>query len=308
MSAPVFALNQLRCFVAVADELNFRRAAIRLNMTQPPLTRQIQTLEHALGVILFHRTKRSVRLTAPGHSFLPDALDILKRAEAAARSAQLAGKGEIGSIKLGFLPFTGLEYIPLIVSKMKTEMPEVKLILRELISYEQLDGLAAGMLDLGITRMSKSHDTILHDTIIREPYQLAVHKSHPLAIIDHPRVEHLDGVDFIMYGADVARYSFDVLSGVFTTAGVRPNFVQFVSQPHSFLGLVNAGLGVAVIPASACAMQFENVVFRDIDLLSDIHSEIYLAYGLGASTPLRENVAVLIIEALSAHKHFYSPE
>jgi len=299
MSPRLFALNQLRCFVAVANELNFRRAAIRLNMTQPPLTRQIQLLEHTLGVSLFDRTKRSVRLTAAGISLLPDAIDLLKRAEEASNSARLAGRGEVGSISLGFVPFTAIDYIPRIVARLRSELPEVRLILKELMSFEQVEALTSGTLDLGITRLPHEANAIKFEPIVSEPYLLAVHKDHALASVDNLRVDHLDGVDFIMYGADVGLYSFEVLSGVFTSAGIRPNYVQFVSQPNSFLGMVNAGIGVALLPASASGMRLDNVIFREIDLLQNVNSDIYLAFGEERATPLRDKVATLIIESLA---------
>lgn len=308
MSSPLFALNQLRCFIAVANELNFRRAATRINMTQPPLTRQIQLLEHALSVRLFDRTKRSVRLTAAGTAFLPYAIDLLKRAEEASMSARMADRGEAGSISLGFVPFTAIEYIPRIVAKLSLELPDVQLVLKELMSFEQVEELSSGRLDLGITRLPRSQSSIEFRRLVSEPYLLAVYREHPLASIDSLTLEHLDGVDFIMYGADVGRYSFEVLSGLFTSAGIRPKFVQYVSQPHSFLGLVNAGIGVALIPASAGAIRLDNVVFRNIDLSADIRSEMCLAFGEERATPLRDNVASLISEALCDLDYFVSCE
>ncbi len=308
LSSPLFALNQLRCFIAVANELNFRRAAARINMTQPPLTRQIQLLEHALNVRLFDRNKRSVRLTSAGIAFLPYAIDLLKRAEEASMSARMADRGEAGSISLGFVPFTAIEYIPRIVSKLSAELPGVQLVLKELMSFEQVEELSTGRLDLGITRLPRSQSTIQFRRLVSEPYLLAVHRDHPLASMDRLTLKHLDGVDFIMYGADVGRYSFEVLSGLFTSAGVRPNYVQYVSQPHSFLGLVNASIGVALIPASAGGFRLDNVIFKEIELSADTRSEICLAFGEERATPLRDNVAALISEALCDLDHYVQPE
>ena len=113
--AHTFEFFQLRCFVAVAEELNFRRAAERLNMTQPPLSRQIRLLEDRVGVKLFDRTNRRVRLTSAGEDFFANAIDILQRAEHAVLTARQAERGEIGSVAMGFVPSASLEFIPRIV-------------------------------------------------------------------------------------------------------------------------------------------------------------------------------------------------
>src|SRR5689334_12489710 len=126
----MFELGQLRCFVAVAEELHFGRAAARLHMTQPPLSRQIQLLEHVLDVTLLERTSRSVRLTHAGSTFLPEARRLLQLAEGAALSVRRVTRGETGSVGIGFTAGSGYSVLPRLVSLAKAEMPDVDLVLR----------------------------------------------------------------------------------------------------------------------------------------------------------------------------------
>src|SRR5580704_12573535 len=123
--ASMFDLNQLRCFVTVAEELHFGRAAVRLNMTQPPLSRQIQVLEHIIDAALLERTSRSVKLTPAGRSFLPEARRILKLAESAAQVAQRIASGKSGSLKIGFTAAAAYSFLPDLVAACRTELPEI---------------------------------------------------------------------------------------------------------------------------------------------------------------------------------------
>lgn len=156
-------LNHLRSFVAVAEELNFTRAARRLNMTQPPLSRQIAQLEHAVGVRLLDRTNRSVRLTAAGKRLLVDAVDVLSRVENATLHARQAERGELGAVMLGFVPSASIELIPRVAARVRELLPGVQLTLREMMTYEQIEALLAGTLDIGIFRLpNRPPSTNLH--------------------------------------------------------------------------------------------------------------------------------------------------
>jgi DNA-binding transcriptional LysR family regulator len=126
----MFDLAQIRCFVAVAEELHFGRAAMRLNMTQPPLSRQIQVLEHVIDAVLLERTSRSVSLTLAGRSFLPEAKRILKLAESAALVAKRIAAGKTGAIKIGFTAAGAYKFLPLLVKAMRFRLPDVDLSLR----------------------------------------------------------------------------------------------------------------------------------------------------------------------------------
>ena len=148
----MFELSQVRCFVAVAEELHFGRAAARLNMTQPPLSRQIQILERILGVKLLQRGNRLVKLTPAGQSFLTEARLILKLTESAALLARRVAEGKAGSVNIGFTAASSYSYVPELVAVCRRQLPDVELILKEMVSGDQLKRLGAGEIDIGLLR------------------------------------------------------------------------------------------------------------------------------------------------------------
>jgi DNA-binding transcriptional LysR family regulator len=139
----MYELSQLRCFVAVAEDLHFGHAAARLHMTQPPLSRQVQLLELALDVRPLERNSRSVRLTPAGRAFLPEARRILRLAEEAALVAKRVARGEAGSVTTGFTAGASYDFVPRLVSLASAELPDVDLVLKELVTRDQLEALSS---------------------------------------------------------------------------------------------------------------------------------------------------------------------
>jgi DNA-binding transcriptional LysR family regulator len=299
MPATRFELNQLRSFVAVAEELNFRRAARRLNISQPPLSRQINLLEHAIGVRLFDRTNRSVRLTAAGERFLFDAIDILKRAETAALFARQTERGESGSLVLGFVPTATLEVIPRIVLAAREKMPGLSLTLREMMTYEQVEGLMAGSLELGITRLPGRSPNLLLRKVWSEPFVLALPANHPLATKPDLTVQDLNGADFIGYSTDRGGFLYEVLHGYLNSAGVTPKLVFSVSQGRTIMALVDAGIGMGFVPTSYRKIAMANTVIREIALPESFRSDLYLALGPKDPSPLLTRFAQLVAGVLT---------
>lgn len=257
----MFELIQLRCFVAVAEELHFGRAAARLNMTQPPLSRQVQILEHLVGVTLLERTSRNVRLTAAGRSFLVDARRIVKMAEQSTALAQRVARGELGSLSLGFTAASGYSYLPRLLERIRTELPGIDLQLTEMVTPDQLDGLRSGAIDLGLLRPPVSLSEFAVIPALQEPLVVASPASGPMAARRVTRLQDLDGVPFIMYAPVGAAYFHDLLTERFYALGIAPRYVQFVSQIHSILALVGAGMGFGLVPAGAQCMHMDGVRF-----------------------------------------------
>jgi DNA-binding transcriptional LysR family regulator len=299
MPATPFELNQLRYFVAVAEDLNFRRAARRLNISQPPLSRHINLLEHALGVRLFDRTNRSVRLTAAGERFLHDAIDILKRSEAAALFARQTERGEAGALVLGFVPSATLEVIPRIVLAARDRMPGLALTLREMMTYEQSEALMAGSLELGIMRLPGRAPHLLLRKVWSEPFVLAVPRAHPLAARADLTVQDLNGVDFIGYSTERGGFLHEVLHGYLNSAGVSPKLVFSVSQGRTIMALVDAGIGLGFVPRSNGQIAMANTVIREIPLPESFRSDLYLALGPKDPSPLLTRFSQLVAEVLS---------
>src|ERR1700745_3715558 len=177
--ASMFDLNQLRCFVTVAEELHFGRAAARLNMTQPPLSRQIQVLEHVIDAPLLERTSRSVKLTPAGRSFLPEARRILKLAETASQVARRIALGKTGSLKIGYTAAASYGFLPDLISACRARLPEVDFSLKEMVSGEQLEALATGQIDAGLLRPPIARPEFATRRVVAAPLLRAIPKTDP---------------------------------------------------------------------------------------------------------------------------------
>ncbi|MDB6048709.1 MAG: Transcriptional regulator, LysR family protein [Pseudomonas sp.] len=290
----MFQLTQLRCFVAVATELHFGRAAQRLNMTQSPLSRQIQALEHDLGVLLIARTRRSVQLTPAGIAFLPEAEDILLRCESAALAARRAIRGDAGSVALGFISAARFKVLPEIVSGAYHSLKDIDVVLKEMSTPEQKEALLSSRLNLGLIRPVKSHPGIETVCVLRDPFTLALPYDHPLTKRDHLTVHDLDRQPFIMYSPSDGRYSFELLSGLFRAAGVEPSYVQYLYQTHTILSLVSIGLGIALVPSTAQHLPSERIVFKQIEL-GGASAELHLAWRKNDPDPVTQSFRAFIL-------------
>jgi DNA-binding transcriptional LysR family regulator len=260
----MFEISQLRCFVAVAEELHFSRAAERLNMTQPPLSRQIRLLEHHVGARLLERNSRTVRLTAAGKAFFPEAARILRIAEEATFTARRAAKGEQGTLAIGFTSASGYSLLPEVVRRLRERAPGVALNLKEIVSTAQVEALNSGELDLGLMRPHTLNGELESRPLLTEPLMLAVPADDadrwPLA----PTLADLHGRPFVMYSPYEARPFYTMLSERFARAGVVPDVVEHIGQVHTMLALVRAGVGAALIAAGAANLKFDGIVMREM--------------------------------------------
>ena len=298
------AIEQLKCFVAVSKELNFRKAAKMLNMSQPPVTRHIVNLEYNLKTKLFERNSRSVKLTKDGTLFLTHATDIISRIEDASKIIINDRDQLTGSISLGFVPSMANDILPLIAKNLKIKLPNIEMMFREYMSFEQVPALNAGNLDIGLTRLPKDLDSFNYSRVVSEEYSLAVNIEHPLSKKNDLTVYDLHDVNFIMYDAIIGKYSFELLSSLFLNSGVKPNFVQYVSQPNVFLGLVKASTGVALLANSAKENCPKNVIFKKIKLPEWVRADVYLATKKVPKKEVITEVYDCILEILYAEHKF----
>lgn len=292
----MFELAQLRCFTTVATELNFRRAAERLNMTQPPLSRQIQLLEHHLGVELFTRSTRSVALTAAGRAFFIDAQTLLEHAQQAALAARRIAEGDIGSVTISFVGSAVYEFLPKVIAEARLNQPHVKISLTEMNTYSQHEALRARRIDLGIVRAPLLQAGYETECLVREPFVLAVPGSHPLASLAAVSVQDLDAQPFLMYSHSAYPPFNELLTGTLRSAQVAPEYVQWLGSSLTILALVNAGMGLALVPRCATNVVFKNVVFRDIDLGEGVQSELHLVWRSDNDNP----ACMMLLEAIRA--------
>jgi DNA-binding transcriptional LysR family regulator len=273
-------LRQLKQFVAVAEELSFRRAAGRLHMSQPPLTVAVKRLEAEIGRPLFERSKHHVRLTGPGYLFLHEARRILAQAERAVQIAQSASNGvlhlsHLGSATLGILP-------PLL-KLFQRDYPSIELNVTMAGTFHQIEMLRRGEVDVGLIRVPIEDARALKITVLCEEKMLiAVPADHPLAGRKSVKVEMLAAEPFISYPPPEGP-SFE---GIFVSAcqrvGFYPRVVQHAPQMLTKLSFVSSGLGVALIPGSMRAVRLDNVVYLEID-----ESKSPLGYSLALAMPIK---------------------
>jgi DNA-binding transcriptional LysR family regulator len=233
-------ITELNSFVAAAEEVHFGRAAARLNMTQPTLSRQIDALERALGVKLFERANRRVALTTAGRIFLPEAKRILVQIENATILARQTWRGEAGVLRLAYTATAAFVDLPLILNRAAEALPGVKILLKESVSAIQKDALLADMLDVGIMRPPIDRETFGIVPLRRERFIAALHSSDPRAAKARLSLRDFDKKPFIMYSADGAGYSHRILTALFERAGVDPKYVHHIDQNHTILSLVSA--------------------------------------------------------------------
>jgi DNA-binding transcriptional LysR family regulator len=257
----MFTLSQLAGFVAVAEELHFGRAATRLHLTQPPLSRQIMLLEQDVGVTLLDRTGRSVRLTPAGRVFLPEARRILRLAEESSLAVRRVQAGDGGSMTIGFTAVSVHGYVQSFLRRLGEQLPHVDLVLRELVTADQLEAITAGDIDLGFLRPPVTRSGLESRVVQSERLLLAVPAGDPLTLSQPADPAALDGRALVMYSPVESRYFYDLLQEMTARAGARPRYVQYVSQVHTVLALVQAGLGLAVVPESATALHPDGVAF-----------------------------------------------
>jgi DNA-binding transcriptional LysR family regulator len=260
----MYSLDQLRGFVAVAEELHFGRAAERLRMTQPPLSRQIQKLEKAIAVQLFERDSRGVTLTAAGSAFLGEAQRLLALAESAPDLARRISKGSAGSIRIGFTAASTFGILGALLNEISTELPEVDIELREMVTREQIDALRDGDIDLGLARPPFDEEVFGSRLLYREPLVAAVPETHRFAFIDRPlTVEDLRTEPLIMHSPTQARYFYDLIVRLAPAGQLR--YVHTVAQILTMVSLVAANRGIALVPHSTTVLGIEGVQYCDIE-------------------------------------------
>ncbi|MDX3589252.1 LysR family transcriptional regulator [Streptomyces europaeiscabiei] len=255
-----YTLEQLRGLVAVAEELHFGRAAARLRMTQPPLSRQIQKLEAAIGVQLLERDNRHVELTPAGEAFLVEARRILAIAEAAPNLAQRIHSGSRGVVRLGFTAASTFGTLGHLLNRLEQQLPDVRIELYEMVTREQIAALASEDLHLGLARPPFDSELFDSRLLHREALLLAVPAEHRLVDLDRPvGAEDLTGEALIFHSQQKARYFYDLMVSMVPLAQER--VVHSVSQVLTMLWLVSANRGVAFVPASAMLLRIPNVAF-----------------------------------------------
>ncbi len=258
-------LRQLRYFVAVAEELHFRRAAARLHISQPPLSQQISALESELGARLLERTRRRVELTPAGEAFLRDARTMLAELDVAAATARAIDAGQAGRLRVGFVGSALLSIVPSTVQRFRRARPDVEVELRERSTVEALRAVETGGIDVALVRPPIDAGADLRtEIVIRERTIAAVPAGHELAKLRRIPLGRLAGAPLVLFPRSQAPGFHDLLTGRLAATGTSPHVVQYAPEMLTIIGLVAAGIGVSPVPASVAHLALDGVTYRPL--------------------------------------------
>jgi DNA-binding transcriptional LysR family regulator len=261
---PTVDIRQLRSFIAVAEELNFSRAASRLNISQPSLSQQIRLLENTVRVPLLWRTSRQVELTAGGRAFLLDARATISQMDRAVLAAKTQAALSAQHLRLGFVDSAIYGILPPLIRAFRDRYPEVHLSLHEMPSLQQIEALGEGRIDVGLVYPERANPDVAFKQLRRERILLAMAPDHPLAKRSKIPLRLLDGVPLVSFERRLAPPIYDLVTKMLSAAEVSPTVVQLAPELHTLVGLVAAGLGVAFVPSSLENWSGLNVAYRPL--------------------------------------------
>jgi DNA-binding transcriptional LysR family regulator len=291
-SRHLLELRHLRYFLAVAEELNFGRAAAKLGIAQPNLSQQIKVLEEIVGASLFDRTQRSVQLTAAGQYFRVEASETLDHARAALTVAQRAGRGEMGKIAVGYVgsaTYTGV--LVAIMGEFRKDFPDVDISLTEMEMHHQLKQISAGTLDVGFIRppieLPLGVGTLL---ILEEEVGLAISEHHPLAQADKISLIDLKDDTFITprhpVNVSFNKHTMDAC----VAAGFSPRLGQQGADFVTIISMVAIGLGVALVPQSCRCLDLPGVRYKRLSGAT-VLADLSLAFRRSEPSPVARSFA-----------------
>jgi DNA-binding transcriptional LysR family regulator len=286
--------RRLGYFVAVAEELSFTRAAERLHMAQPPLSQQIALLEKELGATLFDRSRRTIRLTLAGAALLPEARRLLADLDETTRMVRRVAEGAIGRLTVGFVPSAINGALPGLLRTFRTDHPAVELTLREMAPDALLRAVHDRRLDLAMLYLPIGEPDLAVHPLAAEDLLLAVPDDHPAADAETVALADVAGEPFVLPEQHDVPGLHAAVTALFADAGITPLVAQRgVWLMQTVLGLVAAGIGLAVVPSSVSALRRTGVTLRPI---RDTGHRVQLAAVWRPdhhSTPLEGLLAVL---------------
>ena len=280
-------LRHLLYFVAVAEEENIGRAAARLHISQPPLTRQIQQLEEELGVTLFIRTPRGMELTQAGELFLEEARNIRSLVEQATERTQRAGQGKLGRLDVAIFGSAILDAIPKLLLAFRNHHPDVKVVLHTMTKAEQIEALRQRRISVGFNRMLTPLEDIGVQQVAIEDLLLAIHADHPLAHQPSIRFADLQDHPMVLFPTGARPSFIDRVIGLCSESGFQPQISQEVGDAVTGVALVAGGFGVCLVPESATTLQFPSVVYLPLtDTPPNFHVDLSCIYRKNDQTPI----------------------
>lgn len=293
-------LRHLRYFQAVAQELNITRAAERLHMAQPPLSRQMRQLEDELGVALFDRSRRTLRLTEAGRFFLEQSLQLSARLEELVAGTRRLGASGQRWFSVGFVPSTLYGFVPDLIRELRLGQDDVQVGLAEMTTMQQVQALKDGRIDIGVGRIVIDDPAVLQRVAMTEPLVAAVPVASPLAQRASLSVEDVAAAPFLLYPARPRPSYADHVAGLFRAAGHGLNVVHEANELQTALGLVAAGLGLTLVPASAQRLHRADVAYVPLDAPGFV-SPVILSHRRDDHSPFLLQTIDVALRLAAAH-------
>jgi DNA-binding transcriptional LysR family regulator len=257
-------LRHYRYFKAVAEELNFRKAASKLFISQPGLTRQIKQLEEALGAQLFDRDKRNVQLTTAGIYLLKEVEEITNKQKTILSNISLIAKGEMGEINIGFLGSAIHSILPEFLLALNTRFPKIHTSLEEMNNAEQIEKILNGKIDLGFVRMDKVPSGIHVFPVHEDSFTLVLPQNHEIDMENFTTMKVLEREPFILFSSDYSPQYFDKITSICEDEGFSPMVSHKSVHAFTIFKLVEQGLGIAIVPTSLKAGYDLNIKFIEL--------------------------------------------
>lgn len=279
-------LRRLKSFVVLAEELNFIRAAARLHISQPPLTRQIQLLEGELDAPLFERLPKGLTLTAAGRTLLDDARRILGLVDAAKDRAAQAGRGELGRLDVGIFGSAIFHHIPRLLLQFRSLYPNVQINLHEQTKAEQIQALRERRLTIGFNRHVRAEPDLVVEPVYLEPLLVALHCAHPLAQQAAISIPELSGQPLILYPNHTREGFADHVLSLFHHEGLQAQVELEVKDVVTAVALVSSGFGLCITPEAASSLQLPGVVYRPLQADPPPTVDLVCLYRRGDVSPV----------------------
>jgi DNA-binding transcriptional LysR family regulator len=280
-------LRHLRYFIAVAEELHFSRAARRLRIAQPPLSQQIRKLEQHIGHALFERNSRTVALTHAGEALLERARHLLRRLDEDLETVSMVGRGEVGSLTIGFIGSAMLTVLPAMLGNYRKQYPQVELRLRQLTTSSLIDAIRQGAVDIGFLRDAGPTEKLSIETLLAEKFVVAMPDRHALAKRKKVALNEFKQESLVLFPRNLGPLAWDKTIALCETEGFRPQIVQEAPEWLTVLRLVSSGLGISITPACVATIRAPGAVCREL-VRCPISTDIDLAHRSDHLNPLTE--------------------
>jgi DNA-binding transcriptional LysR family regulator len=279
-------LEQLRYFVALAEELHFGRASAKLNISQPPLSRQIQALEQELGVSLFLRSNQRVTLTVAGATFLQDIKTLFISLDRAVKRVKGVARGEVGTLIIGMTGSVSYGLVPRLLQQFRGNFPMVSIEIRHLVKGDQVKALSRGEITLGFTRSPAPLSNVVSDVLYREPFLVAFHESRAFAQLSEVPLEMLADERFVLYSGNYSPSIADEIVAMCAEAGFSTQVDQDTGEMQTAVSLVAAGLGVTLVAESICRLSLPGVEYRPLTIKGKPRAtNLYMIYRSDEPNP-----------------------